>query len=158
MTTASTCEKNNEEEVLMPSENEPELLGQGSAYIGCEVEPFYVDLSTLSVCSTDLPVDSFLSATWQFGCTMNLLTVDSMQADFQFSYLQPDSLSVAPYDTDITLSQQEFIVNGESLVLNEYPYYGSFTVIRGDTNFQFLLMNRYIGGCFHDELIWKITY
>ncbi|NND95449.1 MAG: hypothetical protein HKN45_11335 [Flavobacteriales bacterium] len=128
----------------------------GSAYIGCEMEPFFILISDLSDCVTFLPLDSINSADWSFGCEMNQLETDSSSADLRISYLQSGTLEILLLDSSLLIDNWVPEISGEEIAVHEHPFYGAFTIQAENMSIDILLLNRYIGGCFHDELIWRI--
>jgi len=147
-----TCEKEAQE----CESQAKQVIGQGSAYIHCELEPFYISFDSIADCSTEFVLDSIFSTQWIRGCSMDTLNIDSIHADIEVFYLTDGEFVINPLNPNLEIAAWSPSVNGELVDLDQYPYYGAFTVNSAGRSFNLLLLNRYIGGCFHDELIWQV--
>lgn len=145
-----------DKEILNCGPEESYDVTYGSSYIGCEVGPFFINIEDMMDCTISLPMDSIYSSSWTPGCQMSQLQTDSSNSDFVFEYLDSGVFEIEVLNSDYSTSTWPFILEGELIDTSEYPYYGSLRVSKEGVDIQMVLMNRYIGGCFHDELIWRI--
>lgn len=151
------CKKNKNCLVVPAEETQNgQNISQGAIRISCEVEPHYLMIDSLLTCELGLPIDSLFSDDWDAPCDMQMSTVDSSIADVEVRYLQ-SSLEVTLLNPDLSGESLLSTLNGDSIVSGNYPYYGAYRVIRGSQTIDLFMLNRWIGGCFHDELIWRLS-
>lgn len=155
LTSALSCDKENECSEVSPV-YEPSV-STGSSYISCETGPFYISLSDLDSCNTVFGLDSLFADAWEPGCSMSSLMGDSSLADIQVTYLTEGVLSVQGQSESLEILPFELVIESELVNLNAYPYYGALRFEFEARIYSFVMLNRYIGGCFHDELIWEIS-
>jgi hypothetical protein len=143
--------------------NEPaqkQVVAQGNIYNHCEVEPFYLLLDTMMTYTSTLPIDSLHSPNW-LGYIHNVLNLmhevyrDSANADIKIIYLQNSRLEYEILNAALTVEPVTLIVAGDTT--DRYPYYGAIKIHRANQEILLFMLNRYIGGCLHDELIWQLS-
>ena len=155
MTSALSCNKEEDCSSSVPI-NEP-IVSAGSSYIGCEAGAFFISLGDVDSCSTVFGFDSLFAESWEPGCNMSDLMGDSSLADIQVTYLADGVLDIQGQSLSLDISPFDLVIGGESVDLTSYPYYGALRFEYEARTYSFVMLNRYIGGCFHDELIWEIT-
>ena len=130
---------------------------QGAVSISCEVEPHFLNLDSLFECDVPLGIDSIFSTNWIARCTMTENAVDSVNAHIKLTYLN-NQLEIDLLDASLIGEETEMIIAGDTVQAGVYPYYGAYRIERNGEAIEILMLNRYIGGCFHDELIWRRTF
>lgn len=129
----------------------------GSAYIGCEAEPFFIHLDSLSSCVTALSWDSVYSENWMPGCSMENLSSDSTTAQLKLTYLHSGMMEWHPMEEGMVISEAELVLANDTVDSGVPPFYGCYEIQYEGRSYLTFIMNRYIGGCFHDELFWQIS-
>ena len=155
MTSAVSCDK--EEDCISSVSLSQNVVATGSSYVSCESEPFFIALADLDSCSTAFGFDRLYAASWEPGCNMSILMGDSSLADIRVTYLNDGVLDIQGQSLAIEVTPFDLIIGGESVDLASYPYYGALRFEYDARIYSFVMLNRYIGGCFHDELLWEIT-
>ncbi len=140
----------------VPPGSEPPTLVTGSVYIQCEMGPFYISHARLDSCATSFGFDSIMTAGWEPGCSMTDLMGDSLVSGFRLSYLSEGELDIEGLTEDFNLTPFELVIDSDTVDVGSYPFYGALRYELNGLTYSFVLLNRYIGGCFHDELIWEI--
>ena len=141
------------EENFEPETNRAEL--QGSFYNQCLVPPyFYINLDSMAAsCVSSLPLDSFDSPGWTFGCLAEDLTrIDTSEAHIRF---KPGFYEVEARDPSIEITDTEFIINGEEIMSNLYPNSIAKRIETEQGIFLMVVINRYIAGCSWNEYLWE---
>ncbi len=86
---------------------------------------------------------------------MNEQKCDSLIVDFQATYLEQAELYLQGLSSKFIGQTFDLISSSDTIGLNSYPLHGPIKwEFEGGTH-SFEILNPYIGGCFHDELIWE---
>jgi len=149
------CDKETQGYSILSVTESPTMVS-GSAYIQCETGPFYISHAFLDSCTTSLGFDSILSTGWGPGCSMSSIMVDTLASDFRFTYLSEGELVIEGTAQELEPTPFELIIGNDTMDTGMYPFYGALKYELNGLTYSFVLLNRYIGGCFHDELIWEI--
>jgi len=132
----------------------------GYAYIGCDIGPYYVHSDSLITnCSEnqELPpsinLDSLDFNDWcnYDDSNGNLGNANS----FEFE-LRRDNQSIINI-AEVQSGSINLNIDGEILSPGEGPYYSGFYAEYENKFVNIYLVNKIIGGCFHDIIIWEIT-
>jgi hypothetical protein len=149
------CDKETQDSSVLASHG-PIILTKGSAYIQCEIGPFFISHARLDSCATNFGFDSLMTEVWEPGCSMSELMQDSLGSDFRLTYLNEGELVIEGTGQELDSNPFELVISSDTLDVGEYPFYGALKYELNGLTYSFVLLNRYIGGCFHDELIWEI--
>ncbi len=140
----------------------------GYLLIGCETPPYHLNLDSLikNCASPGILPDSFPLPLMQNADDFtNACGFDNNKDKFG-----------AADNFDIKILHQENTINLESLIPNatsqsipiefsgteynagEYPYLGGYQLTTSELELTIQVINEYIGGCFHNAVIWQLTY
>ena len=130
---------------------------QGSFANACITARFYVNLdSMIAKCATSLPLDSFDVADWVGGCPIqDIMLTDTSLADIKFKNGLYEMQAVNP---EVEVSDTELTLNGEVVTGLEYPFLNPKKMETPIGTFSIVVVNRYIGGCYHNEYLWEVVF
>ena len=137
-----------------------QVINQGNIYNHCEPDPFFLILDTMMQYTSALPIDSMFSPNW-LGYIDNAehqmyeVYQDSTIADFKLTYLQNGVLEYEVLNPSISINP--VVLDIDSMSTDEPPFYGAIKIHRGNQEILIMMVNRYIGGCLHDELVWQLS-
>jgi hypothetical protein len=57
--------------------------------------------------------------------------------------------------TDFELTEIDLFLDGQLLTKGEYPFYLGYNIIFPDTEINVYMINKFVGGCFHDMIMWE---
>ena len=143
-----------------PPDSIKQVTAQGNIYNHCDIEPFYLLLDTVMTYTSPLPIDSLFSPNW-LGYIDNAVNLmhdvyqDSTNADFKIKYLINSQLEYEILNP--SLSIEPITLTFDTLNTDTYPFYGAIKIYRDDQEITLIVLNRYVGGCFHDEFIWQLS-
>ncbi len=164
-----TCTKNDMPEDSSSQENlPPNTIYSGSVYFACEYGPytFLID-SLISNCSQEFGIMDSLSNihiakndTIHARCNydMNFNQLTSSNWDFQVSRTE-DGLAFNTEwpNSNPLINPLTATVDDSLLQANSYPFYNGHTITLSDEKeLRLLFFNTYIGGCFHDLMVWEL--
>jgi|GEM_PF-4034125 len=127
---------------------------RGSVYIGCEMAPYHIVLDSMMQCTSAMPLDSLLASSWMPPCQMSDLSIAEELADLSV-WRNETGLELTVSDSTFDLEPMSLSMVMDSLSLVGSIYYGAYELSRETEVIQLVLFNRYIGGCFHDEIVWQ---
>lgn len=149
-----------------PTENNT-VLHSGAVYFACDFGPYSFSL------------DSLLANCSQVGGQIDSLTLDYITNDsthVRCTYDGNESLVAEDWDFKITrtssgttfeIEWQDNSFNTASILPNidgnihmeqEYPFYNGMEIaLDDDRKLSLLFFNAYIGGCFHDLMVWELA-
>ena len=127
----------------------------GVAYIGCALSPYAFNIDSLilhcqSAFDLTQEIDSIIP-----GC--------SLDAHGEILGAMPDVvLSRTAFGMDLTSVSGDPIITlvnidlmGSELVAEDYPYLGGYRIEWTDRLIEIRVVNKWIGGCFHDLVLWN---
>ena len=137
----------------------------GYLYIGCSNPPYHLNLDSLIInCATPGLLPDTLPDLWtganniEHFCSYDLNRERFGNAsghDYRIEYL---SYTVGIMATDLATVAEEIPLNFEGNLLSagEHPYLGGRIFTSADHEAQLQVVNAYIGGCFHNVVVWQV--
>lgn len=137
----------------------------GVAYFVCEHGPYYFNIDSLDQCSTNEELSDSLISHYindGFSSLSCNYAVDSTAIEAWTFYIErggSDGNLFIPVWQDSTqiISSTELSTTDLPYDLGSYYFHNAQEIILNcDRKWTFLFFNYYIGGCFHDAMIWKL--
>lgn len=129
----------------------------GYVYIACDGGPYYFHLDSLmATCSLNEALPEKLTTPFQETCLYDNnegKLGDKNNHNIMFSR---DSLALA--FTNYQIEEIPITLDGAQLNKGEYPYYQGYKVSLEEKTLNIYLVNKYIGGCFHEMVIWQVAF
>ncbi len=158
----SACDKDAD---LNPESINTVNPSHGYIYIGCQTPPYYLKLDSIKTyCDLGgaLP-DTLPVFTLGVGMTTDTVCAnfldegyaDANDYDVQINY-DSTSVDIQHNISDaVTEPIPEANIGGDIYQAGEYPYLGGIRISTNSTEATIQVVNVYVGGCFHNMIIWS---
>jgi len=143
------------------------LSKNGTVYFQCDFGPYDFTIDSLltngnfagNLKDTAFHLQSGIQPNIVFGkhydyekeILQNLNALDFTVTRTGTSYQYFESSTNFSYDTILPV---DYIFGNDTLIENEYPYYNGVLIKTNLFDLELLFFNKYVGGCYHDEMVW----
>ena len=145
----TSCDKPEKENVVAHS---------GYIYMACDFGPYYLYLDLLiNNCSVGQELSDSLSLE-DIG-QENSCIYDGNEAiigSLELHNIVFEREQITVNSEDYVISEIDLVLDGVQLKKGEYPYYHGFNIIFNNREVNIYMINKFIGGCFHDMILWEV--
>lgn len=144
-----------------------QLTKNGAVYFQCDFGPYEFTLDSLlnnGNFNGNLQDSAFHL---QYGINPNgsfavyydadkskMVDLDSIDLIFTRSANNPQQFEIEHFMGYSVLDTIDYIAFNDTLNANQYPFYNAYKLSNCSFELELYFFNKYVGGCFHDEMVW----